>query len=205
MNPILIVDYGMGNLQSVRKKLIRLKATPIVSSDPEDVINADKIILPGVGNFQKAMGNLERLHLTEALNEAVQVRHAPILGICLGLQLMATKSEEGGAEGLGWIDADVIRFRVRDKLKYKVPHTGWNQITKTKQSDLLKGISDSSEFYFVHSYHLRVSNSLDVLTQTEYEYDFPSSIHVGNIFGVQYHPEKSHDVGELLLDNFVRL
>ena len=202
---IIIVDYGMGNLHSVKKKLLRIKANPVISSDPAEILNADKLVLPGVGHFAKAMQNIKFLNLWEPLNDAVLVKKTPILGICLGMQLMAKSSEEGNAEGFGWFDADVIRFKIQNLLKYKVPHTGWNNVVKKKASLLMKDISDNSEFYFVHSYHFRVNNFSDTLNETEYEYSFVSAVERENIFGVQYHPEKSHDDGEKLLRNFVDL
>lgn len=202
---IIIVDYGMGNLNSIKKKLSKFECDPIISSNSKEIINADKIILPGVGYFQNAMENIKKLNLIDILNEVVLEKQKPVLGICLGMQLMANKSEEGNAEGLGWIDADVIRFKVKDKLKFKIPHTGWNQITKSKDSNLMKNIPEFSEFYFVHSYHYKSNNESDVLNETEYEYKFPSAIENNNIFGVQYHPEKSHDIGELLLKNFINI
>jgi len=204
-NQIVIVNYGMGNLNSVKKKLIRLNVNAIISSDLNDILSADKLILPGVGHFQKAMENLKILNLLDTLNTFVHVKQKPILGICLGMQLMANRSEEGNIEGLGWIDADVVKFRVKDNLKYKVPHVGWNQINKLKESFLMKNIPELSEFYFVHSYHFQANNNSDILNETNYEYKFSSAIEKNNIFGVQYHPEKSHDVGEQLLRNFVEL
>ncbi len=202
---IVIVDYGMGNLNSIKKKLTSLKAKTIISSNTSDILNADKLILPGVGHFKKAMEYISNLNLLESLNTAVLINKKPILGICLGMQLMAKKSEEGNVEGLGWIDADVIKFKVQNSLKFKIPHTGWNQITKVKESLLMNEISDLSEFYFVHSYHFKCNNAFDILNETEYEYKFTSAIEKGNIFGVQYHPEKSHDMGEQILRNFVNL
>lgn len=202
---IIIVDFGMGNLNSVKKKMSKFKCDPVISSQPNDIINADKIILPGVGHFQNAMENLKKLNLIEALNEAVLIKQKPILGICLGMQLMGNKSEEGNAKGFGWIDADVKRFNIKDKLKYKVPHVGWNQIIHSKRSSLMKDIPELSEFYFVHSYHINPNSVTDKLNETEYEYKFTSAIEKNNIMGVQYHPEKSHDIGETLLKNFITI
>ena len=202
---IVIIDYGMGNLNSVKRVLSNLRTISIISSDPKIIANADKLILPGVGHFKKAMENLVTLDLLDMLNQVVLEKRKPILGICLGMQLMAKTSEEGNVEGLGWFDAEVVRFRVTDKLKFKIPHIGCNQIIKSKNSVLMKGIPDLSEFYFVHSYHLKLNNQHDLLNETDYEYRFPSAIEKDNIFGVQYHPEKSHDIGELLLKNFVNL
>jgi imidazole glycerol-phosphate synthase subunit HisH len=202
---ILILDYSVGNLHSVKRKIQKLGFTPVVSSCASDIKRADKIIMPGVGHFKNAMDCLNDLHLTDALQEAVLINKKPILGICLGMQLMAKKSEEGNVEGLGWLDAEVVKFNVSDSLKYKVPHTGWNQIKISKESLLMKNILPSSEFYFTHSYHFKASVSGDVLNRTAYEYDFTTAVERDNIFGVQYHPEKSHDSGIQLLKNFVDL
>ena len=202
---LLILDYGMGNLHSVKRKMLRLNATPVVSSDPAEVLKADKIILPGVGHFKNAMENLKQLNLIEPLNEAVRVKKVPVLGICLGMQLLAKRSEEGNVEGLGWLNADVIRFRIKDIQNYKIPHVGWNQITVAKESKLMCQIPADAEFYFVHSFHFETPDPTIVLNTTDYEYSFVSAVEKDNIFGVQYHPEKSHDVGEQLLKNFIEL
>lgn len=202
---IHIINYGMGNLNSVKRKISRLGINATISANPREIADAEKIILPGVGHFNKAVQNLKELKLWDILNEKVLIQHTPILGICLGMQLMAKYSEEGEACGFGWFDADVIKFQVNDNLIYKVPHTGWNQIVKVKESALMQGIPDLSEFYFVHSYHFKCNQSADILNVTEYEYKFTSAVEKGNIFGVQYHPEKSHDIGEKLLKNFINL
>lgn len=215
----VIVDYHMGNHHSVKKKLDGLKVESIISSDPTDILKADKLILPGVGHFGKAMENLRSLNLIDALNEAVLVKKTPILGICLGMQLMAKFSEEGienrelraesrdlfSVKGLGWFDAEVVKFKVNDTLRFKVPHTGWNTISIEKESPLMKNIPADSEFYFVHSYYFKPNNDEDVLNFTNYESRFASAVSKENIFGVQYHPEKSHDVGLVLLKNFLNV
>lgn len=195
----------MGNLNSVKRKLARLGVDALISSLSSDISVANKLILPGVGHFQKAVRNLKELNLWEALNESILLKKTPILGICLGMQLMAKHSEEGDVDGFGWFNAEVVKFQIKDKLKYKVPHMGWNQISKSKESSLMKNIPDLSEFYFVHSYHFKCNNHEDILNETEYESIFTSAVEKENIFGVQYHPEKSHDVGERLLKNFVNL
>ncbi len=195
----------MGNLHSIQRKLQRLKIESIVTSDVSEIKVADKIILPGVGHFQMAMDNIKKLGLLDILNEVVLIKQKPILGICLGMQLMANRSEEGNADGLGWVDAEVVKFKVKDSFNYKVPHMGWNQVTISKPSNLMKGISNGAEFYFVHSYHLVANERADILNETEYEQKFTSAVEKNNIFGVQYHPEKSHDIGELLLKNFIDL
>ena len=202
---IVIADYGMGNLNSVKRKLDKLFAQNIISSDHKDFLQADKIILPGVGHFQMAMENLKNRNLIHALNETVLVKKKPILGICLGMQLMAKQSEEGNSTGLGWFDANIVKFKVLDSLKFKVPHMGWNQINISKPSSLFINVDDHSEFYFVHTYHWKSNNQNDVLNETDYDYTFTSAVEKENIFGVQYHPEKSHDAGEQLLKNFIDL
>lgn len=202
---IVIVDYGMGNLNSVQKKFKRLNTNPEIVSDPKKLLDADRIVLPGVGNFQKAMKNLYAMNFVDMLNECVLTNNTPILGICLGMQLMAKYSEEGNSEGLGWFDAEVVRFQVSNHLTFKIPHMGWNQIHKKKESMLMRDIPELSEFYFVHSFHFKSDDETIVLNTTEYDYEFISAVEKDNIFGVQYHPEKSHDVGEQLLKNFIEL
>lgn len=202
---IVVIDYGMGNLNSVLKKLNRTTVNAQISSNPSTILNASKLILPGVGHFSKAIQNLKSLQIYDALNEAVTVKKTPILGICLGLQLMAIHSEEGNVKGFGWFDANVVHFRIKDHLKYKVPHMGWNNVLSMKSSVLFRKIPDSGEFYFVHSFHIKSNNKEDVLATSNFEYTFASALEKDNIFGVQFHPEKSHDVGERLLSNFIEL
>lgn len=195
----------MGNLHSVVKRVRRTGAEWSLASQPEPILQAEKIILPGVGHFGKAMENLDSLGLIPALNEAVHSQKVPILGICLGMQLMTKFSQEGNSSGLGWFDAQVVRFQVNDKLNFKVPHIGWNQIKKVKACQLDEGIADLSEFYFVHSYHVECSDKSDVLHETRYENTFASAIQRDNLYGVQYHPEKSHDAGMKMFENFLRV
>lgn len=202
---ILILDYQMGNLFSIKKKLNKLNIDCLVSLNKIDIINADKIILPGVGHFERAMHNLRKLDLIDTLNKVVLEKKVPVLGICLGMQLMTNRSEEGGVEGLGWIDAEVKKFNVKDQLKYKVPHMGWNTITINKKNQLLNQVEVNQEFYFVHSYYVECNDKEDILTTTRYESDFTSSFQKENIFGVQYHPEKSYEAGNKLFLNFVNL
>jgi imidazole glycerol-phosphate synthase subunit HisH len=204
-NKIALVDYGMGNLSSVLKKFKYMDVVVSVTSSWKEIMESDKIILVGVGHFGKAMDNLKQLDLIDSLTEAVMEKHKPVLGICLGMQLMAKTSEEGDADGLSWIDANVKRIQVSDTVKYKVPHVGWNQIIKMKDSALMKGVGNADEFYFAHSYHMDVFDSNLILNVTEYSNKFVSGIERDNIFGVQYHPEKSHDAGDILLSNFVDL
>ena len=202
---VVIVDYGTGNLNSVKRMLDRIGANSMSSSKPEDVRGAEKIILPGVGHFETAMTNLKKLGLLDALNEAVLARETLVLGICLGMEVMAKRSEEGSTPGLGWLDAQAIRFEISDTARFKVPHMGWNQISIRKDSVLMKDVDELSEFYFAQSYHLKMRDASDVLNETEYGIAFPSAIEKNNIFGVQYHPEKSHDIGARILKNFVEM
>ena len=195
----------MGNLNSVKKMMDRMNGNAIISAEPEDIANCQKIILPGVGHFGKAMENLKKLNLTDVLHEAVLVEKKPVLGICLGMQLMAKSSEEGDSEGLGWFDAEVKKFSISDTIKYKVPHIGWNRIEIKDNCALMSDVPDLSEFYFSHSYHLITDQRSDVVNETKYGYTFVSAIAKDNMFGVQYHPEKSHDAGAQLLKNFIEI
>jgi len=201
-NNIVIIDYGMGNLRSVQKKLNRISTDCTISADPEVIATADKLILPGVGHFANGVKNLKKSGIWDVLNERVKNGQTPILGICLGMQLMANSSEEGNEEGLGWFDAEVKKFSVSDSIRYKVPHMGWNTAVPQKKSPLTDGLDDAF-YYFVHSYHMISHNPEDILTSTSYDYEFTSAVSKGHIFGVQFHPEKSHEAGEQLLRNFV--
>jgi glutamine amidotransferase len=202
---VAIIDYGMGNLDSVSRRFRRVGVDAKVTANPADVLKADKLVLPGVGHFREAMSNLASLDLLDALHEAARVKRVPVLGICLGMQLMARRSEEGTADGLGWLDAEVIRFSVADSQRHKVPHIGWSRITVRKESALMSGVPGDAEFYFVHSYNLRSRSPEIVLCESEYEQPFTSAVEHDNLFGVQFHPEKSHDAGALVLRNFLAI
>ncbi len=202
---IVILDYGMGNLNSVKRKLDRLNAISIVTSDIEVIRKADKLILPGVGHFKKAMENLEKLELIPVLNELAFEKKIPILGICLGMQLMCESSEEGNSEGLSWIAGKVKRFDVSDKQKFKIPHMGWNSVQLKNESAIMKNIAEDAEFYFVHAYHVHLKDKNLAINITDYAYPFVSGFQKENIFGLQYHPEKSHQVGDQVFQNFIDL
>ena len=205
-NKVAIINYGLGNHFSVQKKMNRVGVDVVTTSNAIDIQQADKIILPGVGHFGRAMENLHQLDIIKVLNEEVLEKKKPILGICLGMQLFASVSEEGDTKGLGWIEATVEKFNVNNHLKYKVPHTGWNQIEIAKESSrLLKNIDALTEFYFVHSYHFNCKEQEDVLCSTNYEFEFVSAVERNNIYGTQFHPEKSHGAGVQLLKNFIEL
>lgn len=202
---IVIVDYGMGNLRSVFNKFKKTGIECLVSSKKEDIYSAEKIILPGVGHFKYGMKNLRELNLIETLNIKVINQKTPIFGICLGTQLFCSNSEEGNCEGLGWLDATVVRFKVTDRLKYKIPHIGWNDVKVKNSNSLDRDMCANEKFYFVHSYHLKCHEKADVWMTTEYDYEFVSAVHRENIYGTQFHPEKSHDAGVKLLQKFVEL
>ena len=202
---IMVLDYGMGNHFSIVKRLLKFDCRVFAGNSVKEMSEADKIVLPGVGHFGKAVENIKKLGVLDALNEAVLAKQKPILGICLGMQLMAKKSEEGNTEGLGWIDAEVVKFKITNSLHFKIPHIGWNTVEQKKDAALLKNIPSNSEFYFVHAYHMHNNQNQDILGVTNYEYSFVSAIEKDNIFGVQFHPEKSHDIGNTLLENFTKL
>ena len=205
---ISIVDYGMGNLGSIANMLRYIGKSCEITSDPEQLNRAEKLILPGVGAFDSAMQNICDAGLKEALDHVALRRKIPVLGICLGMQLLTNGSEEGVLPGLGWIDAQTLAFRGRVPSQYKVPHMGWN-VVRSLQSDaaLLKGLYEEDEvrFYFVHSYFVEVAQKSENLLSSEYGVSFDAAINKDNIFGVQFHPEKSHRFGMTLLKNFAEL
>ena len=199
---ITIIDYRTGNLGSIQNMLKKIRVESVITSNPEEIAGASKIILPGVGSFDQGMINLINLQIKDIIDKKVTVDKIPVLGICLGMQLMTLRSEEGTLQGLGWIDAETIRFSFDNPVQFKSPHMGWNFIKKHKESNLLRNINPESRFYFVHSYYVRLNSPSDILTSTVYEREFTSSFEKGNIIGVQFHPEKSHKFGMALLKNF---
>ena len=199
---IAIIDYKMGNLGSIQKAFKRLNKDTIISNNPSDLMKADKLILPGVGNFERGINNLDQLNLRQLLNELVIEKKVPILGICLGMQLMCNFSEEGNKEGLGWIDAEVIKFKLNNR-KLKIPHMGWNTINIVKDCTLLKQ-NTNNEYYFVHSYFVKCNDSKDIVSMTTYDDKFVSSFNKNNIYGFQFHPEKSHKQGIDILSAFTK-
>ncbi|MGD8457456.1 MAG: imidazole glycerol phosphate synthase subunit HisH [Anaerolineales bacterium] len=199
---ITIINYGLGNLHSVRKAVAYVGGDVIVTNDPEVILNADKAILPGVGAFADGMDGLKSLGFTEVLRD-IHLQGKPLLGICLGMQLFFQESEEKGHHlGLGLIQGKVVPFQ---QTNTKVPQIGWNQLEITKTSKLMKGIQNGDYVYFNHGYYCLPENSEDVLTITSYGLQFVSSIERENILGVQFHPEKSQKVGLQIIRNFVEL
>ncbi len=198
---IAILDYGMGNLRSIQKAFEHIGVEAEVTSDQDRIARAGAVVLPGVGAFGDAIANLRRLSLTEPLNRAV-AEGKPILGICLGLELLFTQSEERGRyEGLKFLEGEVRRFRI----SARVPHVGWNEIHIQRRSPLLSGIENGSFAYFVHSYYVEPKDDSIVLATTDYEIEFASVVGKDNIYGIQFHPEKSQEVGLRILENFARL
>ncbi len=200
---IAIIDYGMGNLRSVVKAFQRINVNVLVTSVPQEIEKASAIVLPGVGHFAKGMEQLRKLHLEEIIYEQVVEKKKKILGICLGMQLLTNRSEEGHAEGLCLIDAETKHFNNFIKPGYlKIPHMGWNTIKIKDQTDVTAGISEEYFFYFVHSYFVECRNLKDVIFSTKYGIEFHSGFRHENIYGLQFHPEKSYDPGLKLLSNF---
>ncbi len=202
---ISIVNYKMGNLDSIARKIKLLGADVEIITQPEEILKAEKLILPGVGHFGKAMESLRENNLVAALNEAVLDNNTPILGICLGMQLMCQFSEEGDEMGLGWFDVAVRKMKMNNYLRYKVPHTGWSIANFKPDSPVAIAIPPNSEFYFVHSYAVYEAPKEEILTTSFYETPFISGLSKNNIFGVQFHPEKSHKIGTQLIQNFINL
>lgn len=202
---ISILNYQMGNISSVMRALTKNNIEGRIISTYDEIINSEKIILPGVGHFGKAINYLKSNKLDEALNRVIIQEKKPILGICLGMQLMCNKSEEGETSGLGWFDASITKIKVKDALRYKIPHIGWNKADRVKESQLFKGIKPEDEFYFVHSFCIENTVKEEILCETIFESKFISALNIDNIYGVQFHPEKSHEVGFQLLKNFAEL
>lgn len=200
---IAIIDYGLGNPPSVRNMLRKAGAEAIVTATPSQILAADRLILPGVGAFDHGMQNLADRGLIDVLNEAVLQRKTPMLGICLGLQLMSRGSEEGQLPGLGWLDADTVKFSSEAVKDLRVPHMGWNEVQPHGTSFLATPIEADARFYFVHSYHVVCRTPDDVALAATYGGPIVAGAVRGNIAGTQFHPEKSHRFGLALLKRFV--
>ncbi len=203
---IAVVDYGSGNIGAFVTVYGRLNVPLKIARRSEDLQDATKIILPGVGAFDYAMGRLERSGMRPGLEEAVRVRHVPVLGVCVGMQMLGASSAEGRLPGLGWIDGDVRRFTPPATTHaICVPHMGWNTVTETRTNRLMHRVERDARFYFLHSYYFHCNRSDDVLAVTTHGVEFACAVNAGAVFGVQFHPEKSHQWGVRLLENFARL
>ena len=203
---IVVIDYGMGNMGSILNMLKKVGAEATVSSDKSVIAGASKLILPGVGAFDNGMKNLNRLDLLPILNQKAMEERIPVLGVCLGMQLLTKGSEEGDFAGLGWVDAETLKFRF-DKAdqSLKIPHMGWNTVEIKQPSAIFEDMYEEPRFYFVHSYYVKCVEDADVLATTHYGHEFTSSLRRANIMGTQFHPEKSHKFGMKVFQNFVNL
>jgi glutamine amidotransferase len=201
---IAILDYGIGNVGSILNMLKHIDVEAIITHDPDAIEAADKIILPGVGSFDSGMKKLADINLVDVIRKHVLQRNKHLLGICLGMQMLGRRSEEGVLPGLDLIPFDCIRFRL-DSPTLKIPHMGWD-VVKTEQSDpVVDNLIGLQRFYFVHSYHAVCDNPENVLFSCDYGYEFPAAVKHGNVYGFQFHPEKSHKFGMALLKNFASL
>lgn len=203
---ITIINYGSGNISAIGNIYERLKVPFKVANSPEEVIGAEKIILPGVGAFDETISMLDESGFRSILDKEVLENKVPVIGICVGMQILAKSSEEGKLPGLGWIDG-VVKKVDKSMLthKPKIPHLGWNSIEVIKKNKLYEGINEEEGFYFLHSYYFECNNESDVLSKTFYGKSFASSVNNNNIYGVQFHPEKSHSNGVQLLHNFSKI
>jgi imidazole glycerol-phosphate synthase subunit HisH len=203
---ITIVDYGLGNVQAIANIYRRLEIPAVLARSAAELTNASHIILPGVGAFDWAMSRLEASGMRAVLNELVSGKLRPVLGICVGMQMMARTSDEGQASGLGWFDA---RVRIFDNSRFvgptHLPHMGWNDVDPVRTDGVFRDLGSGARFYFLHSYYFAPSDPQDVLATTSYGEQFASAVQHGNVIGVQFHPEKSHAWGIQLLKNFAGL
>jgi imidazole glycerol-phosphate synthase subunit HisH len=203
---ITIVNYGSGNIRAITNIYDKINVAYKIASSPEELKDAQKLILPGVGAFDETMNMLNQSGLRTELDSLVLTQKVPILGICVGMQILGKSSDEGQAAGLGWIDGTVKKFDI-SKLNTlpKIPHLGWNAVERKKESDLYRNVDMENGFYFIHSFYFECHDAQDMLTETFYGAPFASSVNRANIYGVQFHPEKSHHNGVELLRNFAEL
>ena len=201
MTTVTLVGYGLGNIQAFANIYHRLSIPVVIASNADQLLGAEKLILPGVGAFDWAMARLNESGMRTRLDELVLHQKIPVLGVCVGMQMMANRSEEGEIPGLGWIDAEVVRFQLAQVSHAPLPHMGWNDVNFLSEDPLFVGIS-SPRFYFLHSYHFLAHHDSQILATTDYGHSFTSIASSSHIYGVQFHPEKSHHWGVQLLKNF---
>jgi imidazole glycerol-phosphate synthase subunit HisH len=204
---VAILDYGLGNPFSIANMISRAGGSSVVTSDAAVIASANQIILPGVGSFDEGIANLHNFGLYNVLQERVINRKVPFLGICLGMQLLSKSSEEGSLPGLGWIDSNTVRFsgQTFSEKAFRIPHMGWTDVEENADFELISSVSGKPRFYFVHSYHVVCNDPADVVLEADYGIPFTAAIQRDNIYGVQFHPEKSHKYGLHLIENFISL
>lgn len=203
---ITIIDYGVGNIFAFQNVYKRLNIPTRIAKSVEDLKEVDKLILPGVGAFDYAMSQLNNSGMRERLDELVLNQKIPVIGICVGMQMMGNKSDEGNLEGLNWIDANIRKFD-EDTIQQrtKLPHMGWNDVMPTSNHPLFQGLEQDAIFYFLHSFYFECNNVDDSIATSNYGMNFTSAANHDNVYGIQFHPEKSHNYGEQLLHNFAKL
>ncbi|MEO0038719.1 MAG: hypothetical protein RIQ59_1930 [Bacteroidota bacterium] len=203
---ITIIDYGVGNIFAFQNVYKRLNILTKIAKSSQDLIDAEKLVLPGVGSFDYAMNQLNISGMREKLDELVLVKKIPVIGICVGMQIMGNRSDEGELEGLNWIDSEILKFdESLINQRTKLPHMGWNDVIPVKNHPLFIGLEDEAIFYFLHSFYFKCNNPEESIAVSDYGISFSSAVNKENIFGIQFHPEKSHQFGEKLLHNFARL
>ncbi len=203
---ITIVNYGLGNIHAIANIYKRLNIPATIAASADELAEAEKIILPGVGAFDWAMTRLNESGMRNVLDELVLGKGKPVLGICVGMQMMARKSDEGVLDGLGWIDGEVKKFdESLFTQKTHLPHMGWNDVLPRSDDGLFRGLGSGARFYFLHSFYFVPKNQDHVLAVTDYNGPYASSVRSGNVYGVQFHPEKSHQWGIQLLKNFAEI
>lgn len=203
---ITIIDYNVGNICAFQNVFKRLNIPTKIARSKKDLFDAKKLLLPGVGSFDFALGQLNASGMREKLDELVLEKKIPVIGICLGMQIMGNRSDEGKLEGLKWIDSEILKFDVNlINQRTKLPHMGWNNVNPVGNQPIFTGLDKNSIFYFLHSYYIKCNNPSESIALTEYGKSFTSAVNYDNIYGIQFHPEKSHLYGERLLNNFAML
>ena len=203
---ITLIDYGVGNIFAFQNVYKRLNIPTMIAKRKEDLVNAKKLILPGVGSFDYAMAQLNASGMREKLDELVLEKKVPVIGICVGMQIMGNRSEEGKLEGLKWINSDILKFDENlIQQRTKLPHMGWNDVDPINNHPLFIGLEKEAIFYFLHSFYFKCKNETESIAISNYGISFSSAVHRENIYGIQFHPEKSHQYGEKLLRNFANL
>jgi len=203
---ITLIDYGVGNICAFQNVYNRLDVPTKIAKTYEDLSDAKKLILPGVGSFDYDMGQLNASGMRDKLDELVLEKKVPVIGICVGMQIMGNRSDEGKLDGLKWIDSEILKFDENlIEQRAKLPHMGWNDVAPVKNHPLFVGLEKEAIFYFLHSYYFLCNDPADIIAVSDYGLSFSSAVNKDNIYGIQFHPEKSHQYGEKLLHNFVKL